>query len=169
MDGAASARVAGARNRALGRELLPDDEEAHADLAQEAGLRDPTAWKKFDVYAARNVCNVSKKIVQTRLVLTWKMVDAKESVQARLVAKGFQYPDPQRGIVDTTCCVGLRSSHLQVISLRAIEEWELWSLDIKNAFLQADGFTRGVFLQGPLHRNRCVVIGPGNLKRQPMD
>ena len=43
----------------------------------------------------------------------------------------------------------LRSSHLQVISLRAIRKWKLRSIDIKNAFLQADGFERDVFSHAP--------------------
>ena len=74
----------------------------------------------------------------------------KTCAKASLVAKGYQDPDLQEGIVDTSWCVGLWSSHLQLISLRAIKEWNLWSLDIKNAFLQADGFARGVLLQIPV-------------------
>ena len=74
----------------------------------------------------------------------------KTCAKASLVAKGYQDPDLQEGIVDTSWCVGLWSSHLQLISSRAIQEWNLWSLDIKNAFLQADGFARGVLLQIPV-------------------
>ena len=37
-------------------------------------------------------------------------------------------------------------AQLRVIFLRELKTWELWSLDITNAFLQADGFARGVFL-----------------------
>ena len=52
-----------------------------------------------------------------------------------LVARGFQVPDVAAGLVDTSICVSLRSTHLQVISLSALKKWRLWSLDIKNAFL----------------------------------
>ena len=45
--------------------------------------------------------------------------------------------------------MSLRSSHLQVISLCAITKWTFWSLDIKNASLRADGFTRDDFLRAP--------------------
>ena len=49
----------------------------------------------------------------------------------------------------TSGCVSIRSSHLQVISLSAIEKWKLWGLDIKKASLQEDGFGRGVVLRAP--------------------
>ena len=78
------------------------------------------------------------------------MADGKKRVKARLVAKGYQDPDIQGGIVDTSACVNLRPPHLQVTSLRTAKKWNLWSLDIKNAFLQAGGFTRDVFLQAPV-------------------
>ena len=51
--------------------------------------------------------------------------------------------------MDTSGCVSLRAPHLKAISLSAIEKWELWSLDIKIAFLQADGFDRDAYLFAP--------------------
>ena len=69
--------------------------------------------------------------------------------KARLVAKGCQGPDLKAGFVETSGCVSLRSSHLQVIFLAALRGWRLWSVDIKNAFLQSDGFGRDVCIQSP--------------------
>ena len=63
-------------------------------------------------------------------------------MRARIAAKGFQDPDLKEGLVETSGCVSLRSSHLQVVSLSAIRQWRLRSLDGKNAFLQSDGFGR---------------------------
>ena len=77
------------------------------------------------------------------------MADERKSVNARLAAKGYQEPDLRGGAVDTSGRVSPRSSYFQAISLCAIEKWKLWSLDIEDAFLQADGFTRVVFLQPP--------------------
>ena len=77
------------------------------------------------------------------------MADGKTCVKARLAAKGFQGPDLQEGLVDTSGCVSLRSSRLQVIPLSALRKWALWRLDIKNAFSQADGFGRDVFSHAP--------------------
>ena len=74
----------------------------------------------------------------------------KKCVKARLVAKGLQDPDLQEGSADTSGCVSLRASHLQVVSLSAMRNWKLRSLDIKNALLQADGFGRDAFLHAPM-------------------
>ena len=63
--------------------------------------------------------------------------------------KGYQAPDLRMGNVDIAGCVSRRSSHLQLISLGALRKWPLWSLDIKNAFGQADGFDRDVFRRAP--------------------
>ena len=49
--------------------------------------------------------------------------------------------------MDTSGRVSLRSFHLQAISLCSMRRWKLRSLDIKVAFLRADGFYRDVFIQ----------------------
>ena len=56
-------------------------------------------------------------------------------------------------------CVSLRSSRLQAIPPCTNKKWEFWNPDIKNAFSQADGFARDVFIQalvewGPLCSDR---------------
>ena len=50
----------------------------------------------------------------------------------------------------TSGCVRLHSSHFQALSVGTLKKWEIRSLDIKNAFLQADGFQREVFLRPPV-------------------
>ena len=72
------------------------------------------------------------------------MVEGVKTVKAHLVATGYQGPD-----LKLSGSASLRSSHLQAISLAALRGWGLWSIDIKNAFLQADGFGRVVFIQSP--------------------
>ena len=114
-----------------------------------AKTRELDSLGKFQVFSPIALGKVSKEVVDTRWVLTWKDVEGKRTVKARLVARGFQDPDLAAGLVDTSSCVSLRSSHLQVISLSALKRWNLWSLDIKNAFLQADPFPREVYLQAP--------------------
>ena len=69
-------------------------------------------------------------------MLTHPTLDLLNELGLTGMAKGFQDPDLQEGLVDTSGCVALRSSHLQVISLSALKKWRLWSLDIKNAFLR---------------------------------
>ena len=78
-DGAASAWVADERNRVLGQELSPGEEEQHAELVQAAEIKELDAWKKFDFREPRQTGKVSRQIAQTRWVLTRKMVDGQKS------------------------------------------------------------------------------------------
>ena len=124
----------------LVQELSPEEEERRAEFVRAAKFNELDAWKKFDVFKPRRDCNVSKQVGQTRLVLTWKMVEGQESVEARLAAKGHEDPDVQGGVMDAFGRISLRPPHLQVISLCAIEKRELLILDIRDAFLQASAF-----------------------------
>ena len=90
------------------------------------------------------------------------MVNGEKCVKSHLVATGFQDPDLLEGVADTSGRVSFRSSHLQVVALGAITKWELWSLDIKNAFLQEDGFDRDVFCVRRMSGVRPVRGGVGN-------
>ena len=87
--------------------------------------------------------------MDTRRVLTWEGVEGEKTVKARLVAKGYQEPDLCMGTGDLAGSVSRRASHLRVLSLGAPEKWPLWSLDLTNAFLQADGFYRNAYFRAP--------------------
>ena len=52
-----------------------------------------------------------------------------------------------------------RSSDPQVISLGALAKWKMWSLDIRGAFLEADGLGPEIHLRAP---DDC---GPSNANR----
>ena len=78
------------------------------------------------------------------------MVDGEKSAKARSVATGYQDPALRGGGADTHGCVLLRASHLQVVTLGVLGKWSIWSLDIKNACLQADGFGRDVLFRAPV-------------------
>ena len=83
--------------------------------------RELDAWCKFQVFSPVPQTTVTKDGVETRWVPTWKDLDGKRTVKARLAARGFQDPDLADGLADTPSCVSPRSSHLQVISLSALE------------------------------------------------
>ena len=68
-------------------------------------------------------------------------------VKARLVAKGYQDSGVKDDLVETSGRTILRSSHLQVISLGALEKWDTWNVGKQNAFLQADGSCSEVLLR----------------------
>ena len=63
--------------------------------------------------------------------------------------KSYQDPDSKGGILHISGRVSYRPSHPQVRSFAAPKKWRIWSLGIKNASLQTDGFRRGVFLRAP--------------------
>ena len=123
LDDAISAWVADECNRVPGQEPSQEEEEMHADLVNKGKQREPEAWEKFDEFSPLSARKVQKQIVQTRWVLTWKMKEWQTCVKARLVAEGFEDPDLKEGLVETSGCVSLRSSHLHVISLSAIRKW----------------------------------------------
>ena len=77
------------------------------------------------------------------------MVEGEKAVKACPVATGYQDPGLRDGKVDTPGRDSFRPSRLQVISLGAVGKWNIWSPDIKNAILQADGFRREAFLRAP--------------------
>ena len=93
VDGAISAWVADECNRVLGQELSQEEDEMRADLAREGKRRELEAWGEFDAFSPLSACKVQKQLVDTRWALTWKMVEGRECVKARLAAKGSQDPD----------------------------------------------------------------------------
>ena len=135
MEAALAAWVATQCERHLGQELSSVDELRFAKEVEAAKCRQLDAWCKFQVFSPVPQTKVTKDVVETRWVLTWKALGGKRTVKARLVARGLQDPDLADGLVDTSSCVSLRPSHLQAISLSALKKWKLRSLDIKNAFL----------------------------------
>ena len=106
------------------------DNDVHA-----AETREVDARSQFKVYSFMELGECDRDVVGTRWVLTWKVADGVKTVRARLLATGYRGPDLKDGLVETSGCVSLRSSRLQVVSLSALRGRRLRSLDIKNAFL----------------------------------
>ena len=125
LEAALTAWAAQVCDRPLGQELSRDDEIQFAKGVRAAKKRELDAWFKFQVSSPVPQKSATRGVVETRWVLTWKDLDGKRTVKARLVARGFQDPDLAEGLVDTSSCVSLRSSHLQVISLSALKKWKL--------------------------------------------
>ena len=101
-------------------------------------------------------------MVDTRRVRTREEVHGANTEKARLEAKGYQGPDLLGGNVDIAGRVGRRSSHSRLISLGALAAWKIRSVEIKSAFLQADGFGREVYVRTPCDRNPRAVAVIGN-------
>ena len=71
------------------------------------------------------------------------MAEGGKTSEARLEAKGLQDPDQDLGISEPS--LAAFSGYLP----HCFEKWKLRSLDIGNAFVQADGFTRNVISHAP--------------------
>ena len=85
-----------------------------------------------------------------RWALTRKVVDGETAVKAPIVVTGFQYPDVEKGSLEDTGCVGLRSSDLPLNSSSSPERLDSWSLEACIAFLRADTSAREVYVHAPL-------------------
>ena len=143
------AKAADECNRISGQELPPEPERLYEKDALAAKQRELDTWSQFKDYNPMEPGKCGEEVVGTRWVLTWRVAGGVKTVKACLAAKGYQDPDLKDGLVETPGCVSLRSPNLEVISLAALRCWRLWVLDIKDAFLQEDGFVRDVFIQSP--------------------
>ena len=106
-------------------------------------------WRASGVFEPLEAGEFGKAAPDARSSPARKMVEAARTVKTRLAAKGFRGPDLKDSFANSSGCVSLCSSQLQVISLSAPEKWKFRRLDIKNAILQAAGLSRDVILRAP--------------------
>ena len=74
--------------RVLGQELSEEAGKVHVKLARDAKTKELDAGKQFKVPNSLQAGSISDSVVSTRWALTWRMADGKNSVKARVVAKG---------------------------------------------------------------------------------
>ena len=129
--------------------MTEDVERKFADPVDKAKARELEAREHFKVSPPKKSGAESEHQVGTRSELAWKEVGGEKTAKVRSVARRYQDRDLRMVNVDIAGRVSRRSSHLQATSLGASKKWPLWSLDIRNAFLEADGLGREVHLRGP--------------------
>ena len=130
LDAAISTWVAEARNCVWGQELTGGKEKLHAVLARDAEVKELDAWKQCKVFRPLQEGSISKAAVNTKWAPTWKMVGGRKGAKARLAVKGYEDPDMKGGNMSTSGRVSIRSSFLQVISLRAIANRKIWGFSV---------------------------------------
>ena len=113
VDAAISAWAAELCTKTLDKEPSKEKETKYAPVVKTAQNRELSAWKELRVSPRRYEAKIAKTISDAPWVLACKVTEGRPSVMARLVAKGFQDPDLQQGLVETAGCEGLRLSHLQ--------------------------------------------------------
>ena len=79
-----------------------------SDLVHKVKVMGLKAWDHFRVFSPEKSGAQSKYLVDTRWALTWREVDGEKTVNARLVAKGYQDPDLRMGNLDIAGCVSRR-------------------------------------------------------------
>ena len=80
----------------------------------------------------KNQCQT--KPITSRWVLTWKIIDGKKDVKARLVIKGFM--DPQLNQIVTASATASALSHRMLASYAVNHGLQVVSYDVSQAFLQ---------------------------------
>ena len=114
------------------------------DQFRAAEGRESSMWSRSKVPGRAELETLPKAVVDSRRAPTWKLVDGRRVVEARLAPGGYQGPDPKARPLGTPGCVGLWPSHLQVVLKSALRKWKLRSLEFRSAFSQEDGFTSEV-------------------------
>lgn len=88
------------------------------------------------------------RVVTARWVLTWKKVDdSKYQAKARLVLRGFQ--DPDLFNLDKASPTAARLGKLTLLSLAAVEGWQISCGDVRAAFLSGASFVRKLMVRLP--------------------
>ena len=116
-------------------ELTRQEEIDNLILVLEAKRRELKCIFKYDASKAvyRSECYNSTPI-KSRCVITWKMIDGKLDVRARLVIKGFL--DPQLNYIVTAPATASALSHRMLASYAVNHWYKIVSYDISQAFLQ---------------------------------
>ena len=152
----------------IGKDLIPisDQELITTEVYQaeicteieEAKAVELEGWKKREVYD--EVDDNGQSCISVRWVITPKVIDGKMSTKARLVAKGFQ--EIQNFRTDSPTC-SRESLRLMTIII-ASNQWQIQSIDVKQAFLQGRKLERSVLLRPPpeaatsklWHLRKCI-------------
>ena len=95
---ASSAWTADLRGKTLGKELPQAEERKYASLVTVGQERKLAVWGEFDVVHLVAQARIEGASVNTRWVLTRKVIEGSSSAKACLVVQGFQDPDPQQGL-----------------------------------------------------------------------
>ena len=129
------------------QKLAKEKEKFHRDLVSDAKERERSAWKQFEVASSMKDSGQRQDAVDKRWVLPLEVVAGKKTAKAWL---GGQYGN-----------CGMRS---QPIATAALSNWMMYSLDIKNPVIRADGFSRDAYLCAPQEldsRNAGHIRNPG--------
>ena len=93
--------------------------------------------------------DVGQEYIDTRWIITEKIVDRQPVIKARLVAKGFQECLERGPTIRTDSPTGVKENLRLLLAISATNQWELRSIDIKSAYLQGNKIEREVYIKPP--------------------
>ena len=109
-------------------------------------MNELSSWKKNKVYEEVEE-DKSERCLGTRWVITNKEKDGRSFCKGRLVIKGFQEQLKSEECDAPTCSGdGLKV----VLGLIKLNGWQVFTMDIKTAYLQGKSFTRKVCIKPPM-------------------
>jgi hypothetical protein len=117
--------------------LSPADVEKHWPAVQAGMRKELAAFHELKTFE-RMQRALSKNHCTARWVLRWKEVSGERVVKARLTIRGFQDLATE---ITTYAATASRWAQRICCSIAATEGWQIWTLDVGNAFLRGMNFT----------------------------
>ena len=123
-------------------------EEWDREEVVEAMEREKESWDRYEVYEeVREEEAQGHQILSSRWVIVIKEVQNKEFYKARLVARGCEEENKDEIVAESPTV--MRDTLNIIKTIVGIKNFEIYSIDIKNAFLQGDELERVVFMKPP--------------------
>ena len=88
-----------------------------------------------------------KEFIESKWIVTEKIIDEEQVVKARLLAKGFQERNKDNLHTDSPTCT--KENVCIMSALAATNSWKVKSLDMKSAYLQGKEIEWLVYVKPP--------------------
>ena len=145
----------------LSESRMSPDEKAHIMQAKRKEL---SSFFESDVWEfVQNEGQNPERALKARGVLKWSKGDAGlPRAKARLVIRGYTYPDALRGDLKTDSPTATRVGRNCLLLALPISSWKPWTADVATAFLQGKEQDRVLLAQLPADAARLmgVELGP---------
>ena len=139
------------------------EQQANWPKVQAGMLKEFRSWHSLGSWQ-KILRKHAKNIIDSRWVITWKLINGVKDIKARLVVRGFK--DQQGEELNTSASTASRWGQRIVNQVVVEEEWDLFSFDVSTTFLQGltfqDMYKLGL-TTGVQQRQVCLEIPKGSL------
>ena len=123
-------------------------EDWYKEELHEAMAREKESWDRYNVYEeVKEEEAQGHNILSSRWVVVIKELEGKEYYKARLVVRGCEEENREEIVAESPTV--MRDTLNIIKTVVGIRNFELFSIDIKNAFLQGSELERKVFMKPP--------------------